>query len=279
MTVRVSSASSPTRVRALAALMALGLTVGACAAKPEEYVERPVEELYNKAMDALLAENYFEAAKLFDEVERQHPYSVWSSKGQVMAGYAFYQAGKYDDAIVTLDRFLQLNPSNREAPYAFYLKAISYYEQITDVQRDARMTEFALKALDEVVRRYPDSVYSRDARLKIELAYDHLAGKEMEVGRFYLTRGHYLGAINRFRAVVEKYQTTSHIPEALHRLVECYLALGLLDEARKTASVLGYNYPGSEWYVDSYALVESGQLPADSQPKRGLGRRAIDWLF
>jgi outer membrane protein assembly factor BamD len=157
--------------------------------------------------------------------------------------------------------------------YAYYLKALSYYEQITDVQRDAKLTELALNALDEVVRRFPDSIYARDSRLKIDLTYDHLAGKEMEVGRFYLQRGQYLAAINRFRYVVDKYQTTSHVPEALHRMIENYLALGLKDEAQRIAAVLGYNYPGSDWYQDSYSLVETGK-PASENERPGLLRRA-----
>lgn len=264
--------------RLAAALACAAFLLPGCASKDDQdYVERPVEDIYNKAVDAMLAGKYNEAAKEYDEVERQHPYSVWATKGQLMAAYALYQANKYDDAIVAADRFIQLNPSNRDAPYAYYLKALCYYEQITDVQRDARMTEFALKTLDEVIRRYPDSIYARDARLKLELTYDHLAGKEMEVGRYYLMQAQYLGAINRFRTVVDKYQKTSHVPEALHRLVEAYLALGMHDEAKKTAAVLGHNFPGSEWYADSYGLVEAGKLPPGDGP--GVVRRSMNWLF
>ena len=246
----------------------LAATLAACGAreKPDTYVERPVEQLYNEGVDSLLQQNYVAASRSFDEVERQHPYSTWATKAQLMAAYAHYQNNKYDDAIVAVDRFIQLNPSNRDVAYAYYLKALCYYEQITDVQRDARMTELALRSLDEVVRRFPDSSFSRDARLKIDLTYDHLAGKEMEVGRFYMDRGQYVGAINRFRLVIDKYQTTSHVPEALHRLVESYTALGLHDEAKRTASVLGYNYPGSPWYNDSYTLVETGKLPDEDRP-------------
>lgn len=256
----------------LAALAILTLASACSSNKEEEYIERPVESIYNGAVDHLMAERYERAAREFDEVERQHPYSVWATKAQMMSAYAYYQANKYDDAIVALDRFIQLNPSNRDVAYAYYLKALSYYEQIRDVERDAKLTELALNSLDEVVRRFPESIYARDARLKIDLTYDHLAGKEMEVGRFYLVRGHYLAAVNRFRLVVEKYQTTSHVPEALHRMTECYLALGLKEEAQRTAAVLGHNYPGSEWYVDSYALVETGKLPPGSY-KPGLLRR------
>jgi outer membrane protein assembly factor BamD len=256
--------AAPRLLLVLAALAALA----ACGKKEEKdvYVERPVDQLYNEGVDALMQGRYVTAAKAFDDVERQHPYSAWATKAQLMAAYANYQNNKYDDAIVALDRFIQLNPSSRDVAYAYYLKALSYYEQITDVQRDARMTELALKSLDEVVRRFPDSSFARDARLKIDLAYDHLAGKEMEVGRFYMNRGQYVGAINRFRVVVDKYQTTSHVPEALHRLVESYTAIGLNEEAKRAASVLGYNYPGSQWYLDSYTLVQTGKLPDEERP-------------
>ena len=177
---------------------------------------------------------------------------------------------------MALDRFIQLNPSNRDVAYAYYLKALSYYEQITDVARDARMTEDALQSLQEVVRRFPESTYARDARVKIDLTYDHLAGKEMEVGRFDQRRNQTLAAVNRFRTVVEKFQTTSHVPEALQRLVECYMALGLIDEARRTTAVLGHNYPGSEWYRDSFALVGTGEMPKDERP--GMVNRTLNAL-
>lgn len=261
----------------LAAAAVAALALAACSDnKKDDYVERPVEQIYNQAVDLLLSRQYQPAAKQFDEVERQHPYSVWATKAQLMAAYANYQANKYDDAIVALDRFIQLNPSNRDVAYAYYMKGLCYYEQITDVQRDAKMTEQALKALEEVVNRFPDSVYGRDARLKIDLTHDHLAGKEMAVGRYYLTRGQYLAALNRFKYVIDNYQTTSHVPEALHRMIECYLALGLKDEAKRTAAVLGYNYPGSQWYQDSFALVEHSEPQTVENP--GLFRRALNTL-
>src|SRR5260221_10859285 len=196
---------------------ALLVAAGCSSDEKDTYVEAPVEKLYNEATDSMLNGQFDQAAKQFDEVERQHPYSVWATKAQLMAAYANYQANKYDDAVVALDRFIQLNPSNRDVAYAYYMKALCYYEQITDVQRDAKMTEQALKSLEEVVNRFPESVYGRDARLKIDLTHDHLAGKEMDVGRYYLTRAQYLAALNRFKFVVDKYQTTSHVPEALHR--------------------------------------------------------------
>ena len=244
------------RLGRLAAATLLGLLVVACGSSDKrQYVERPVEELYNGAMNAMQAEDYEEAARLFDEVERQHPYSEWAAKAQLMAAYAFYQENSYDEAINALDRFIELHPGSPDVAYAYYLKAISYYEQISDVRRDQKMTSEALTSLEELVRRFPDSKYARDAGLKIDLALDHLAGKHMDIGRFYQSQSEYLAAINRFRTVIERYQTTTHVPEALHRLVECYLAMGIIDEARSTAAVLGHNFPGSEWYLDSYALM------------------------
>lgn len=267
MIARLSQRLRPARLGgfAVAALLALGLAACGGADRPV-YVERPVEELYNGAMDAMQAGNYREAARLFDEVERQHPYSEWAAKAQLMAAYAYYQENAYDEAINALDRFIELHPGSPDAPYAYYLKAISYYEQIVDVRRDQTFTQQALTALEEVVRRYPNSTYARDAELKIDLALDHLAGKHMDIGRFYQSRSEYLAAINRFRTVIERYQTTTHTPEALHRLVECYLAMGIIDEAKATAAVLGHNFPGSEWYIDSYALLTGENLhPEESE--------------
>jgi outer membrane protein assembly factor BamD len=242
------------------------------------YVERPVHTIYNSAVDALEQRDFGEAARLFDEVERQHPYSVWATKAQLMAGYANYQANKYGDALVALDRFIELHPGNRDVPYAYYLKALSYYEQISDVSRDQLATQQALASLEEVIRRFPTSEYARDARLKLDLTRDHLAGKEMAIGRYYLHRGEFLAAINRFKRVVDQYQTTSHIPEALHRLSESYAALGLTEEARKAAAVLGHNYPGSEWYIDSYTLM-TGQDVREKTNNKGFLARAWDWAF
>jgi outer membrane protein assembly factor BamD len=257
------------------------LALAACAsADKDAYVERPVEALYNAAMDDMVAERFDKAAKGFDEVERQHPYSIWATKAQLMSAYSLYEAGRYDESILALDRFIQLHPGHQDVAYAYYMKALDYYVQITDVGRDQRITEDALKTLQEVVRRFPDTRYARDARLKIDLTRDHLAGKEMEIGRFYEIQKEYLAAINRFRTVVDSFQTTTHVPEALHRLIECYLALGLNDEAQRTASVLGYNYPGSEWYRDSYALVtNSKDLPPDLRAQKGWLTRVVDSVF
>ena len=234
----------------------LALLLAACSSddKPA-YVERPVSELYNSAQDLLDAKEYQKSAEAFDEVERQHPYSVWATKATLMSAYAYYQDNKYDDAITALDRFISLHPANPDVPYAYYLKALSYYEQISDVGRDQQMTQHAMDSLDDVIRRFPDSQYARDAKLKKDLTVYHLAGKEMSVGRYYQDRGEYLAAINRFKMVLDKYQTTTHVPEALARLTESYLALGLEGEAKRTASVLGHNFPGSPWYEESYDLL------------------------
>ena len=241
---------------ALAALVLLA----ACSQDEEVYREQPVEELYNDAMDDLLDGSYIEAAKGFDEVERQHPYSVWATRAQIMAAYAYYKNNNYDESIISADRFIKLHPGHKDVAYAYYLNAVSYYEQISDVGRDQEMTELALLSLQELVRRFPDTSYARDARLKIDLTRDHLAGREMNIGRYYLTRGHYLAAVNRFRQVIERYQTTSHVPEALHRLTEAYLLLGIKHEAQVAGAVLGHNFPGSDWFLDSYALLEGVDL-------------------
>ena len=232
----------------------------------EQFTDQPVEVLYNRALDDLGRQDYKLAAKEFEEVDRQHPYSVWATKAQIMAAFTYYQSNKYDDAIIALDRFIQLHPGHRDIPYAYYLKALCYYEQISDVGRDQRITQQALDALAEVVKRFPETPYARDARLKVELAIDHLAGKEMSVARFYQQNKQYVGAINRYRVVIERYQTTTHVPEALHRLVECYLSLGVKSEAQESAAVLGYNFPGSDWYQDSYFLMTGeGTRPPDEK--------------
>ena len=247
-------------------LAVAGFGLAACGGSDDNanYVEQPVEQLYNRGLDDLGAQEYKSAAKNFEEVDRQHPYSVWATKAQIMAAFAYYQSNKYDEAIIALDRFIQLHPGHRDLPYAYYLKALCFYEQISDVGRDQRVTQQALDALAEVVKRFPDSPYARDSRLKVELCIDHLAGKEMSVGRYYQQQQQYIGAINRYRVVIERYQTTTHVPEALHRLVETYLSLGVKSEAKEAAAVLGYNFPGSEWYQDSYFLMTGeGTRPPD----------------
>jgi outer membrane protein assembly factor BamD len=225
-----------------------------------QYRERPIEQIYADAWRAIGAGNWEAAAAQFNEVDRQHPYSVWARRAMLMSAFCSYQANKYTDAISTADNYIQLHPGSKEVAYAFYLKAVSLYEQIVDVNRDQSNTEGALVALQDVVQRFPDTEYARDATLKIDLTMDHLAGKEMAVGRYYLTRGDYIGAINRFRTVVEQYATTPQIAEALERLTEAYYSLGLDSEAQTAAAVLGANYPGSAWYQDAYNILKGRNL-------------------
>ena len=247
-------------VRCLPVFLAATL-VAACAGDTEaDYVERPVGELYNEAVDQLIAGDFENAARNFDEVERQHPYSVWATKAKLMSAFTYYSGNRYDEAILAAQRFVELHPGNRDVSYAYYLIAISYYEQISDVGRDQQITRLALTSLEELVRRFPQTEYARDAKLKLDLTRDHLAGKEMDVGRYYLKRNHYVAAINRFRTVIEGFQTTTHVPEALHRLTESYLALGVENEAQTAAAVLGHNFPRSNWYADSYGLLRRRNL-------------------
>jgi outer membrane protein assembly factor BamD len=248
----------------------LFLALSSCTTDEEEdvaYVERPVDTIYNEAMEALKGQRYGIAAGMFDEVERQHPYSAWATKAQIMAAYSHYLDNAYDDAVIALDRFIQLHPSSRDVPYAYYLKSLSYYEQISDVGRDQKMTQLAMKTLKELVARFPGSKYAADAKVKIDLTRDHLAGKEMNIGRYYQKKGHYMAAINRFKMVIARYQTTTHVPEALHRLAESFYALGIDEEAKKAVAVLGHNFPGSVWYMDSYKLVDKDVLLSVSQEK------------
>lgn len=241
-------------------------------------VEDDVDVLYNRAAQALDNEEYAKATKYFEEVERQHPYSKWATQAQLMAAYSYYEGQRYDDAIIALDRFIQLHPGNKDVDYAHYLKALCFYEQISDVRRDQFLTEEAMKALETLIRRFPESKYTRDAKLKRDLTLDHLAGKEMEIGRYYLVRGHVNAAINRFQSVVRDYQTTTHVAEALHRLVEANLTLGLEQEATKVAAVLGHNYPGSSWYERSFKLLDpkSRQQILDD---RGFVDKTVESLF
>jgi len=246
------------------------------ASRPQ--TEDDVDVLYNRAAEALDEGNFAQATKYFEEVERQHPYSKWATQAQLMAAYAYYEGQRYDEALIALDRFIQLHPGNKDIDYAHYLKALCYYEQISDVRRDQFLTEQSTKAFDTLIRRFPDSKYTRDAKLKRDLTLDHLAGKEMEIGRYYLVRGHTNAAINRFQSVVKEYQTTTHTPEALHRIVEANLTLGLTDEATRVAAVLGHNYPGSTWYEQSFKLLDpqSRQRILD---KRGFVDRTVESLF
>ncbi|WP_204602183.1 outer membrane protein assembly factor BamD [Paremcibacter congregatus] len=240
----------------MVSVMVVGLLAACSGTDRLKYQERSVTEIYELALGYLNKGQYKYAAVAFDEVERQHPYSSWARRSQLMSAYSYFKANKLDEAILAAERFVSLHPGNKDAAYAYYLIGICHYKQIADVRRDQKETELAMASLSEVVRRFPFSKYATDARLKIELTRDHLAGKEMEIGRFYQKNDDYFAAISRFSNVVQKYQTTSHVPEALHRLTESYMAAGILPEAYKTAAVLGANYPKSEWYEYSYALMQ-----------------------
>lgn len=250
---------------------ALPLMLAACNEGEDDDIEEitakneTVDVLYTKAFDTFNERKYRAAIDQFEEVERQHPYSEWAPRAEIMAAYAGYKAGEFDDSIAILDRFVKLHPTHPSTPYAYYLKALCYYTQISDVGRDQRMTEEAREALRDVVARYPDSDYAQDAKLKLDLTDDHLAGKEMEIGRYYLEQQEYISAINRFKFVVDHYQTTSHVPEALHRLVETYMRLGVMEEAKKYAAVLGHNFPGSEWYQYSYEMMKGNLSPEEEK--------------
>ena len=263
---RMRSPSGRDRRCALVAAVLLGLAGCTSTPEEEEYVERPVDELYNMALDNLQNGEPEQAARDFEEVQRQHPYSQWATRAELMSAFSFYEANQYDEAVAAAQRFIELHPGHKDVPYAHYLIGVSYYEQITDVGRDQRTTQEAFQAFDDLIRRFPDTAYARDARLKADLARDHLAGKEMEIGRYYLRRSEYIGAINRFNNVINNYQTTTHVPEALHRLTEAYLALGVEAEAERTAAVLGANFPGSRWYQDSYGLLVDGAPTSDEMP-------------
>ena len=248
------------RPAALLLACAAALPLAACAGGQKgkgdtAYIARDVNSLYNSAKMTMDRGDYEKAAALFDEVERQHPYSVWARRAQLMSAFNYYLAKKFTDAVSSAQRFVTIHPGNAEAPYAHYLVAMSYYQQIADVTRDQAITQQASDSFGELIRRYPQSRYAADARLKLDLINDHLAGKEMEIGRFYQRSGNWLAASLRFREVVDKYQTTSHAPEALERLVETYLALGTPTEAYKTAAVLGKNYPQNFWYRQSLRLL------------------------
>lgn len=251
---------SPVKLAMLAASAAALMLTSGCGGggknKDTAYVARDVDTLYMAAKNRLDRGKARDAAVLFDEVERQHPYSPWARRAQLMGSFSYYVAQDYNKAIQAAQRFLQIHPGNKDAPYAFYLIALSYYEQISDVQRDQKITDQALTALNEINRRFPNSDYAADARLKIDLVRDHLAGKEMEIGRHYERSGKWIAAQIRFQNVVDNYETTSHAPEALYRLTETSLALGIPAEAVKYAAVLGANYPGNDWYDKAYELVQ-----------------------
>ncbi len=258
----------------LLALVASLLPLTACAAlmgggrtkADTRYVARDVNTLYNAGWDRMRQRNYAQAAIIFDEVERQHPYSIWARRAQLMSAFCYYAARDHTKSIESARRFLSIHPGNRDAPYALYLIALNYYEQISDVTRDQAVTRQAMESLGEVVRRYPDTPYADNSRLKLDLVRDHLAGKEMEIGRFYQRRRLWLASVVRFRTVIDEYQTTTHAPEALMRLTESYLALGIPEEARRAAAVLGANYPNTRWYERAYNLMNRHAPQAAAAP-------------
>jgi outer membrane protein assembly factor BamD len=262
---RVVGLSHPMRrtVRA-AALLALAVGVSGCSdlnlfKNDQLPPDEPADRLYNEGLYYLNAQKKpKDAVKKFEEVDRQHPYSEWARKSLLMAAYSYYEMGSYDESISAAKRYIALHPGSPDAAYAQYLIAASYYDQIPDITRDQDRTEKALAALQEVANKYPDSEYASQARQKMEVARDQLAGKEMQIGRYYLQRRDYTGAINRFKVVVTKFQTTRHVEEALERLTEAYMALGIIEEAQTAAAVLGHNFPDSDWYKHAYALVKSG---------------------
>jgi outer membrane protein assembly factor BamD len=255
------------------------LLLAACSSDKDALLEDGDDDkLYSTAAAAMDEGDYRQATRYFEEVERQHPYSKWATQAQLMSAYSSYLGQNYDEAVIALDRFIELHPGNKDIDYAYYLKALCFYEQISDVRRDQEMTQEALNALETLIRLYPESKYARDATLKRDLTLDHLAGKEMEIGRYYLNRGEINAAINRFRNVIKTYQTTTHTAEALHRLVESYMTLGLKGEAKRIASVLGYNYPGSKWYERSYELLDE-KSRQELIAERGFVDRTIESIF
>jgi outer membrane protein assembly factor BamD len=250
----------------LALPLALSLVLAACGGNDVPDVEgQSAEQIYASAQGELSRGNSEDAGQLFEEIERLYPYSQWSKRASIMAAFAYHEAREYDLSRSAAQRFLDFYPTDADAPYAQFLLALSHYDRIVDIGRDQTATFEALLALRDTIERYPDSEYAKPAQLKFELALNHLAGKEMEIGRYYLKRGHYAAAINRFRAVVEQYQTTSHTAEALHRLVEAYLSLGLTGEAETAGAILGHNYQASSWYAASHRLLTGqGLQPRDS---------------
>jgi outer membrane protein assembly factor BamD len=262
--------------RGLAVVLMVGL-LGACsgfnlfADKDDTPPDEPADQLYNQGVFLLNEKKDFkEAAKKFEEVDRQHPYSDWARKSLIMSAYAYYEARAYDDCIASAKRYISLHPGSAEAPYAQYLIGSSYYDRIPDITRDQGSTEKAIAALDEVTRKYPNSEYANSARKKMEMARDQMAAKEMEIGRYNMSKKNFIGAINRFKVVVTQYQTTRHVEEALLRLTECYMTLGIPQEAQTAAAVLGHNFPDSKWYQQAYDLVKSGGI----EPKQ----REDSWI-
>jgi len=277
--IRPNASSSRARLVRLGALLlvAAPLALSGCSkflnsenspdaeAVADEANAPPPETLYAQGLNYMKTGDYDRAVSKFNEVDQDYPYSTWSTHAELLAGYAQYKNQEYDSAISSLSRYIALHPTNDEAAYAYYLKALCYYEQIDDVQRDQTATYEAIQTLGDVITRYPDSAYARDARIKLRLAYNRLAGHEMVIGRYYEKQHLYAAAIGRFQDVITSYQTTTYTAEALERTTECYLDLGLTGAAQRTASVLAYNYPGSSWYESAYNKLEANNLVADAQ--------------
>jgi len=272
-------------------VVAVALAVAGCSGKGKEKSDvslegKSPEAIFNSGEALLSKRKASKAAIRFSEVERLYPYSDWAKRSVIMSAFAHHEAEEYEESRAAAQRYLDFYPADDDAPYAQYLIALSFYDQIDDVSRDQGVTFQALQALRTTVERYPDSEYANSALLKFDLALDHLAGKEMEIGRYYLKRGHYAAAINRFRIVVEDFQTTTHTPEALHRLVESYISLGIEADAQTAGAILGYNFQGSDWYKDSHVLLTGQGIATDAENKkssrwlRRIWRQAIkgEWL-
>lgn len=241
-------------------LVGLLLLSGCAEEKTEDFEGKPVEEIYNRAMELMKDKQFKKAAKAFEDVERQHPFSEWSSRAELMSAYAYFEAAEYIDSVGSLENFIKMHPGHKDIAYAHYLLAMCYYVQIAGVNRDQQMTYKAMHAFQDVIKKFPRSSYAKDAKFKLDLAYEHLAGQDMEIGRFYQTYQIPVSALLRFENVFKKYQTTSHVPEALHRTVEIYVSLGMVKQAIATAAVLGHNFPGSPWYQDTYNLLSMKNL-------------------
>jgi outer membrane protein assembly factor BamD len=265
------------RIEALARIAVLAVSLaplGACSSlgdffgkKDDDYIDEPADKLYNEGLYLLNDKgNPKEAAKKFEEVDRQHPYSDWARKSLLMSAYAYYTSGEYDECISSAKRYVTLHPGSPDAAYAQFLIGSSYFDRIPDITRDQDRTDKAVQELEEVIRKFPDTEYAASARKKIEVARDNLAGKEMDIGRWYMKKRDFTGAINRFKVVVTRYQTTRHVEEALMRLTEAYMSLGIVPEAQTSAAVLGHNFPDSPWYKDAYNLVKAGGYePAENK--------------
>lgn len=255
-------------------LLIFALMLSGCnASKEEKYEERSPEDLYTRADKLLGKGENKKSAVAFEEVIRQHPYSKWATSAQIMAAYAYYKGQSFEEALANIDTFLQMHPGSKYVPYAYFLKGLCYYVQTSDVERDQSITEKSLAIFMELIKRFPRSPYAKDAKFKIDLLRDYLAGKNMEVGRFYQSQRQYLASLNRFQEVIRKYEGTSHVPEALYRLIESYLILGIVNEAQNTARVLGHNYPDSEWYKDAYALLESKNVLPEAGSQIKISKR------